>query len=325
MTRHLRRKRVPISFVLAVLVAGLAAAMPVEAAFPGANGKIAFSSSSRMVGVGNLEGDLEIFAVKPDGSELEQITRNDVSDDDPAYSPDGAEIVFERNADLYRMNADGSEGEVRLTDTPEVQELAPAWSPDGEKIVFARGFADDIKLRRSEIYKMDALDGSDVVRLTGSRDAIERSPVWSPDGKKITFSANGKTVGAGIYKINASDGSARTRLTGSGLAAYQPDWSPDGRKIAFYGSPNRRGSSPADIYKMKADGSGVMRLTEDPAFDFSPAWSPDGDEITFDSARDHETNGSSIFKMNADGSDETAVTDNLASDSEPDWQPVPVP
>ena len=117
-----------IALVLAFLVAGLAAAMPVEAAFPGSNGKIAFSSN-RAVGNGvvNPGGDTEIFAVNPDGSGLEQITQNDFSDNDPAYSPDGAEIVFERNADLYRMNADGS-AETAVTDNL-ASDNNPDWRP----------------------------------------------------------------------------------------------------------------------------------------------------------------------------------------------------
>jgi Tol biopolymer transport system component len=54
---------------------------------------------------------------------------------------------------------------------------SPAWSPDRRLI--------DEDERDVEIYVMRA-DGSEKQRLTNDR-ALDSSPAWSPDGKRIVF------------------------------------------------------------------------------------------------------------------------------------------
>ena len=57
-------------------------------------------------------------------------------------------------------------------------------------------------------------------------------PAWSPDGRRIAFSAinplGGRHLEAEVYVMNA-DGSALARLT-NGAANEFPAWSPDGRR-----------------------------------------------------------------------------------------------
>jgi TolB protein len=72
------------------------------------------------------------------GAVLTRIT-TDPGDDQPEWSPDGAEIVFNRytngNQNIYVMCADGSR--IRRL-TSDGSSSGPAWSPDGSRIVFAR-------------------------------------------------------------------------------------------------------------------------------------------------------------------------------------------
>ncbi|HUU97683.1 MAG TPA: hypothetical protein VM487_18260, partial [Phycisphaerae bacterium] len=83
---------------------------PAEAAFPGVNGKIAFTTGR--------DGNYEIYVMNPDGSGLTRLTSNAAIDEAPAWSPDGTEIAFQTNRDgnyeIYVMNADGS-GQTNLT------------------------------------------------------------------------------------------------------------------------------------------------------------------------------------------------------------------
>src|SRR5436309_1473813 len=91
------RRRIPLFLVAACFVF---VAAPAQAAFPGKNGKIAFS----------YEGaTLSVYTMNPDGTNNTALT----SGADPAWSPDGTKIVFSRNVDccrnseIYVMDADG--------------------------------------------------------------------------------------------------------------------------------------------------------------------------------------------------------------------------
>src|SRR3712207_2543225 len=83
--------------IAAALLVALAAVVlwgvrPAEAAFPGANGKIAFSSNR--VTTNNPGGDLEIFAMNPNRTGLEQLTDNSFGDLHPAWSANGRSITW---------------------------------------------------------------------------------------------------------------------------------------------------------------------------------------------------------------------------------------
>ena len=78
--------------VMAALVAGILVLMtllePAEAAFPGANGRIAFAS--------NRTGNFEIFRMDSDGDSPINLTLTPATDDRRAsYSANGKKIVFD--------------------------------------------------------------------------------------------------------------------------------------------------------------------------------------------------------------------------------------
>jgi len=299
----------PLTSAMGLAVAMLAVGMlmvasPAWAAFPGDNGKIAFTK------VPTTFQNQEIWAVDADGSNPTNLTNNPALDTHAAWSADGTKIAFtsarDGNNEIYVMNADGTE-QTNVSNSLK-DEILPAWSPDDTKIAF-RSDRDG----NPEIYTMNA-DGSDPIRLTNNagEDSV---PAWSPDGTKIAFSSN-RDGNYEIYAMNA-DGSDPINLSNDPAVDLHPAWSPNGTEIAF--ESTRAGNY--EIYKMNADGSSPTNLSNNPRTEAEPDWSPDGTEIVFRSQRD---NDNEIYTMNAtDGSDPKNVSNDLGMiDYWPSWQPL---
>lgn len=209
------------------------------------------------------------------------------------------------NFDIYSSRPDGSD-RVRLTDTPDFQELSPSSSPDGARIVYygrEGNLSDDFY--QYDVYVMNA-DGTGRTSLTDSL-THDYDPVWSPDGTRIAFVRGFSD----IWIMNA-DGSRQLNLTNTPESyEYAPWWSADGLRI-FYSADQ------AERHVMNADGSGQSLLPgEDP--DVAPgSVSPDGTRIAFSAL---ESGSVKVFVMNADGTDRARLTNMAGNEWNPSWSP----
>jgi Tol biopolymer transport system component len=144
-----------------------------------------FSSDGQWIAytVGYADGGgRDIYRIRADDSgERERLTE-DGSNSDPAYSPDGGQIVFsswrDHDAEIYAMAADG-DGEHNLTEFPDGQDEEPAFSPDGRRIAFSSDRDDDPsdEMTQREVYAMNA-DGQLQTNLTRLASADDASPSW---------------------------------------------------------------------------------------------------------------------------------------------------
>jgi dipeptidyl aminopeptidase/acylaminoacyl peptidase len=181
--------------------------------------------------------DHEIWSVNADGSGHRQLTDTPqgVNDTQPAWSPLGDKIAFERGGDVYVMNSSGG-GEANLTPTSPAGctrcyqngDSYPAWSPDGSRIAYVHGWSDPV---------------------------------------------NNPYAGGGVGNIWVMDDDPTTNdwtnvTNSNSIASSMPAWSPNnGTQIAYVRDDN-------DIWKMNASGGGHAPVETDPARDIHPDWQP---------------------------------------------------
>ena len=215
-----------------------------------------------------------------DGSEVQMVslidgrrtnlTNHPAVDASPAWSPNGAKIVFlsdrDGAAELYVMNADGS-NVVRLTYNVGVDPSVPDpdWAPDGSRIIFTC----EVESGNADICRINA-DGTGLVRLT-SEPTPEFGPAWSPNGSRIAF------VSGSQLKLMNADGSGATQVATASWRPQAPDWSPDGTRLAFQGTYTGGTGCPADgigcpddIMIMNVDGTALQAFSTG----WAPAWAP---------------------------------------------------
>ena len=279
----------------------------------GSNQRILFSSDRD-------GGSLELYSVKPDGTDPKRLTNAPGTDRAGVWSPDGKRIAFVSKRDnlggeIYVMNADGTEV-VRLTNG-SASNSDPGWSKDGKQIVFAsnRDAADPAVIRGPDfdIYVMNA-DGSQVVRLTND-NTFDGEPTFSTDGRQIAFvSKRDKPVDGTELYVMQTNGTGVTRLTFQDANVDYPSWDPHSRRLAFSvsGTPASDG-----VYTLNLDNSGLTRLTFGaPTSDGLPSWSTDGSQIVFNSRRDGHAQ---LYVMNADGTEQTRLMVSDRADEFPRW------
>lgn len=113
---------------------------------------------------------------------------------------------------------------------------------------------------RPGVYVLD-LSAGVVRRLTGHPGITERTPRWSPDGRRVAFSSNrapggGATTQFDVWTV-AADGSQPTPLTEHLANDGDPAWAPDGARVVFSSDRDSRG----DLYAVDVATRQTTRLT----------------------------------------------------------------
>jgi TolB protein len=260
---------------------------------PGKNGRIAFDSDHA--------GGSDIYTVKLGGGGLKRLTKGNASSDNPAWSPNGRRIAFERGQHIWLMNANGTHKHQVTHGKLEARD--PNWSPDGRLLIFAGDNMDE------DIWTIRP-DGSQLRRITNTPKDAEFEPAWSPNGKRIAYVRDRND----IFRIVTSDpdgGRKRIPLPKFGDTQLGPAWSPNGRQLAFYNVDDH-------LFVMRYDGKRRRRV----GFGASPAFSPDGKFVAL-SEQDEEGEEGTIFARRLRGPTNFDVSPFPSRDlcDDPDWQP----
>jgi Tol biopolymer transport system component/predicted Ser/Thr protein kinase len=215
----------------------------------------------------NRQGPVNLWRIAFDddvgnAGEPIRVTTGIGEDVNPAFSPDGARLVYStlRTApDIWRLTL-ATDALDRLTSETTTEDY-PRVSPDGAKLLF---YSD--RSGREEVWMLTLATG-DIEPVSdggGSQNA------WSPDGATIAYGTPD-----GLVLVDA--GTRERRTIAKGLAVEYPYFSPDSKWIAFQGHSDEG----YRLYKATLP-DGVPEPIQTPhGVPGNPSWAPDGRTIVF--------------------------------------------
>lgn len=239
-----------------------------------------------------------LWLVPARGGRPRQLTRGEVLDGDPCWSPDGRHIAFvSRREDeipqVWILPMAGGEA-WRLTKLAGGGVRDLCWAPHGRAILFLhrrdpRVDPEQRKLRHTARYitrlrhKLDgegfwpedfwhvykaAFPSGRVTQLTRG-ECDDAGAVWSPDGRRIAFTSNRRpdaefdVDNSDLFVVSA-DGRRLRQVTRRYGPVDAPAWSLDGRHLYYIGHFGGRGEwlrHPRHIYRIPAGGGAPQDLT----------------------------------------------------------------
>jgi len=180
----------------------------------------------------------DIYLMNADGSNVRQLTTSKGYDGGPFFSPDGKRITWRRfapngaTAEVYTMNLDGSDQQ-QITRAGAMS-WAPYFHPSGEYLIFTNN---SLGFSNFELFLVDAQGKHDPVRVTYT-EGFDGLPVFSPDGKRLSWTTNRMPGGASqIHIAEWNDTEARRLLALDGAGAEE--------KLTLQGAPDAAATVPA--------------------------------------------------------------------------------
>lgn len=257
---------------------------------------------SRIAFISDRSGAKEVWVMRWDGSEAQQLTSYRSIAMAPAWSPDGQWLAFTSflrgQPQLFILRP--TEGYLKPLSTLPGVNSSPSFSPDRRRVAFAAGGDGN-----TDIYVVD-VEGATPVRLTSSR-AIETQPAWSPNGRQIAFTSTAS--GRPQIHVMDAEGTNVRQLTSTDTFADEAAWAPDGVRLAYTTLVD--GRFQIAVLDMRA---GTRTVVAGPGSNESPCWSPDGTMLAFVSNR---TGRQQIFITDAAGQPRQLTRDG--NNTAPAW------
>jgi Tol biopolymer transport system component len=180
----------------------------------------------RIVFTSTRNGDLDLYAMNLDGTNITQLTNELGYDGGAFFSFDGKKICYrafhpkekdkieeyqqllKENSvrpsvmEIMMMDADGSNKQ-QLTFNGKAN-FAPFFHPDGKRIIFASNMNDTTKTKRNfDLFLMN-IESKSIEQITFN-ESFDSFPMFTNDGKKLIFSSNRNAKVRGETNIFLAD------------------------------------------------------------------------------------------------------------------------
>jgi tricorn protease len=224
----------------------------------------------------------------------------------PAPSPDGSQIAFSWQGDLWLVPTEGGQA-TRLTVHPAVERF-PLWSRDGRLIAFASN-----RHGNDDVFVMPVDRSAAPTRLTFASTG-DFANGFTPDGESVLFASQryeGVSRGLQLWTVPLSGG---TPAIAQDAFVQSAAYSPDGESLVFVRGGTKwtrrgyRGSGSRDLWLRTPEGA-YTRLTDFDGDDDSPSWLDNG-TIAFLSSRSGRKN---VFRLDIATGEATQLTSHEGS------------
>jgi Tol biopolymer transport system component len=262
-----------------------------------------------------------IFVMGASGENVKRITDFGY---DPAWSPDGNEIVcastlanpelrLSTQSQLFSVNI--ATGEKHPISPEKGIAMQPHWSPHGYRIAYWAQVEG-----RLDVLTIPAT-GGEAVPVTHDT-AVDWNPVWSPDGSYLYFASNrGGSMNLWRAPIDERSGKVLGEIeavTTPAPYAASISFSRSGRQLAYI-----QRTLTSNIYRVRFDPSRETTVgqpepvTQGSRNASNPHVSPDGEWLVFNDVRKQDD----LFVVRNDGSGLRQLTDDIYYHRWPAWSP----
>jgi Tol biopolymer transport system component len=238
------------------------------------------------------------------------------SDSQPAFSQDGRNLAFVREAaigvrDIYLLALSQDlqpKGEPKRLTFEKQLIFCPVWTSAGQEVIFSSGL-----YLGPNLFRVPTSGSGKPQRLVGVGEDGSEAAI-ADRTQRLVYTR--ELVNVNIWRLDLSAPQGKidppTKLISSTRVDEDGQFSPDGKRIAF--SSNRTGSF--EIWICDSDGSHAQQLTSNSAFCGGPHWSPDGERIAFDSILEGQWD---VLVTDASGGKPTRLTKHPATDFWSRW------
>ena len=229
--------------------------------------------SERFVFVGKRNSSQELYLSDFFFHRIQQLTSDSALLTRAKCSPNGEQLVFTSYyksgfPDLFEM--DIATGERNTLAAFKGSNTGGVYSPDGLEIALTLsvdGNSDLYILRRYDHY---------LQRVAKTR-ALESSPSWSPDGKRLVFASDALGQPQ-LYTIDVKGGKQNRLKTQISRYCAEPDWNPKNDDLIAY-TASIKGRFQIALHSINRGQSIVLTSVAGGALE--PSWLSDGRHIVF--------------------------------------------